>query len=435
MNYILLIGIIVILLLLGLIISRNEIISPSVIMCCMYIISISVAFANRNNWNSDISLFTIIIISTAVLVFEIGEIYAKTINSKLKKAKNCIVYKIHISQKILLIMLFILIVYDILSLKYVYHNLTNIYGANSDYILRYTRQAGERPQYLVWLSRTINVFAYFLSFSYLYNFINKDLEYLKKRKKMLYLIFVVLYLFSIALSAGRTGFIHYFSAVLIYYFILKKIKKGWKSYNNIRIILVALLGIVVFFYIFTILGNYLGKGIGRNPFEIISYYLGSSIVLFDKYLQNPIYGNDYFGQHTLYGIYNILRMLKFNIPNFDVALEARYIPDYYTNLYTALRRYIQDFGFIGMYIIQFILGLIYGYVFYKIKHNNLANKCLFLYGMFFYPIVEHAIEERALINILTLSSVYYVILSSLLFKIFYKKLESHKIMRNSKLSK
>ena len=67
-----------------------------------------------------------------------------------------------------------------------------------------------------------------------------------------------------------------------------------------------------------------------------------------------------------------------------------------TNIYSAIRRYIEDYGILGHFFITFFLGIFYGIFFDYTVYNKKKNFLLIMYATFSFPIYEFSIEERVL---------------------------------------
>jgi oligosaccharide repeat unit polymerase len=125
--------------------------------------------------------------------------------------------------------------------------------------------------------------------------------------------------------------------------------------NNSRVVKYAILSLGMFLVVFTILGNFKGWR-GCDIIPLISIYAGGSILELDQYFLSTNEINDIFDQESLIGIDSILYRIGFyDIGSFRILEFIGISPKISTNVYTGLRRYIQDFGYGGMIIVQFCL--------------------------------------------------------------------------------
>ena len=98
---------------------------------------------------------------------------------------------------------------------------------------------------------------------------------------------------------------------------------------------------------------------GRSPFSIIAHYGGLSAPALSVYLNSTPLESPYIGLTTLWDIYSKLRVLGLSLPQNITFLKFVQFHGINTNVYTAMRRYIEDYGYIGMYLIMYFLGIIY----------------------------------------------------------------------------
>ena len=134
-----------------------------------------------------------------------------------------------------------------------------------------------------------------------------------------------------------------------------------------------------------------------NVFSSVSRYTGSSLAALNDFLNNfKGNNNEYFGQNTLFSIYRILKRFNHNIPNFYPSYEFSYFVNMRTNIYSAIRRYIEDYGILGHFFITFFLGMFYGIFFDYTVYDKKKNFLLIMYATLSFPIYEFSIEERVL---------------------------------------
>lgn len=240
------------------------------------------------------------------------------------------------------------------------------------------------------------------AFLFLYNCIKGYF----KIKDIGLLVIIILNIVVCILSTGRDFLIAISAGYLLMAYALVLQNSDNKLKVSTIFILISIGILLAFLLFFVIVGRYKDMVLIKHQ---IFHYMGSPITSFDDYLNRPYVKSRYFGEETLYGVYNVLRKLKiYDTPPHVLQLEY---PDKsgicYANIYTSLRRVIQDYGFAGMYIYQFLCGCLYT-VIYRLA---ISNKKLFLsviaWGFVGYAIVEQAIEERLLTSILA-SNTFYV---------------------------
>ena len=186
---------------------------------------------------------------------------------------------------------------------------------------------------------------------------------------------------------------------------------------------VAILSACLFLWLFYLVGFLTGKSLHYNNFfDNIANYLGSSIYALNNFLQRKSsMRSEFFGSNTLSGIFMGLRKLGFDIPETSISLEYIQCGYVVTNIYTAFRRYIQDFGICGLIIIQMIIGFIYTKLLLKNKESNSNGLWAILLAYFYFPIVMMSIEERFFMDVVLVRSLYTIIYFMIAYKLFVKK--------------
>ncbi|MGP4073830.1 O-antigen polymerase [Piscibacillus sp. B03] len=380
MVFLLLIALIM-MLFMAFILTGRDILSPWVVSICMFILSVSVAALNYNYWMEDISAVTVLIILIALLSFGVGELFTKTVilkrgrnNSTINQVKLINGNKgISIANRwIVLIILFLLVVtYFHFKFKQSIAMAAG-YSGGLDTLLFYARHAQFNPDInsdasmLLSLGLTFSrVLTYFFIFVFLYNMV----FFRFRITSLKYLFPAILNIGNILLTTGRTEFINLITVCLILFFIMLKQKHNWISKVNTRIIIYGIIGVALFLIIFRLSGFLTGKSERLTLWENFSLYIGASIVALDKYISNPP-SQIFFGKETFYALYHIFRKFGFDIPYYQVPLEFVSWKNVDVNIYTALRRYIQDFSVVGMVFIQFLLGSFYGAFYQYIKKKN-----------------------------------------------------------------
>jgi oligosaccharide repeat unit polymerase len=199
----------------------------------------------------------------------------------------------------------------------------------------------------------------------------------------------------------------------------KNKKSTWK------VLFAGVSGILLFIVIFILAGFF--RGWRTNKLSIwynISQYTGGSIPALNDYLLNPRPPNGYFGENTLFGIYSLLRKLGFNYPAFYPPYEFTRFYDMGTNVYTAIRRYLEDYGYFGLYLIMMFLGFFYSLFFLIAKKRN--DFLLLLYAGVFFPIVELSIEERFLTVGMTATNFFFMFVLALTYYVIINAAKNRK---------
>ena len=420
MIYVLFITVLV-LAILNFITQRRDILSPSFWACVMFEISILVNILNVDRWGTSYSWKALIMIILGLSMLMMGEVCSKQfrIKEKPREIQNR-TDKIDNPIFINSATMFVLICISLACLLIDIRIMTRITGSRNVFSALFSARnvltTGEIKRGF-WGRFALSVnkgIAFVLIYIVLYNGV---LCQTKIKKSCL--IPIALFCIEAILSTGRTLFIRIIAYSFIIFVLFYISKNGTKIQQLNRIVLIGIGALGVFIVIFTLLGKLIGKGQYDAALDVLYYYSGSSINLFNKYIiQVGRPDSAYFGEHTLYGIYNILHYIIPGIEhNSNPALETMYLPHWYSNIYTAFRRYYQDFGMLGMIIIPFCLGVFYGRLEMNAK-THLSNKwSAIIYAYAIYPIIEIAIEERFLVNFLSFSTVFELVVLYIMFKI------------------
>ena len=411
----------------------RNILSPSVIGTAMFFVSSLFAFFYQNKWQTTISSHTVFVIITSLLALGAGECLVHLMNFKRNqfiKVNISAISPIKTSKMLIagISVLFILLLFN-------YYRETVKIAKEAGYrgdglLLQYARTADlnkfgtfSKRNFLARQSSVIvRSAAYVFSYIFLHNaiFFNK--------KNFSQLIPVLLFFPFMLLSTGRTQFIYLIASWIIFGTVFFMQTKAWNPKYTAKIVCFGIIGMLTFLLLFVISGSFKSSRILENALDTIAFYAGLSIPSLDLYFENvPYPPNQIFGEHTLTGIYSVLR-------HFSDAIPWLYTPwsDFATfhnvrgNVYTVIRRYHQDFGYIGLYMMMFFLGFFYSFLYLKFNRKQ-KNLGLLLYAMIFAPIVEMSIEERFFMTVVSSGTVYSFFYGSILFRLIVRY--DHKVQR------
>ncbi|MHC1684884.1 MAG: O-antigen polymerase [Clostridiaceae bacterium] len=382
------------------IVSKGDIISPWFISCVMFFISSLTAVINMKKWGIDFSAITVITIIIALISFGIGElIFLNGANKRKKVNIDCKSEEIRdayvVPKEIMIIVIILGAIICVLTYKKAVQIAVLFGYSNSGYMFAYVRNALLYADASWGYGLAIGQYfivgaAYVFSFIFIYNLI------MHKKRDIIYLVPSIYYIINMTLSTSRSGFIKYISVLLFMTIILIKIKSGWKWKVSWKMVSGVIFSAVIFLYLFIQLGQLTGKSSSVNAGDIISIYTGSSIAGLNNFLLNPIPENKLFAEETLFGVYSTLNHFGFN---FDVTVGLDFVNfsnGYSTNVYTSLRRYISDYGYWGMIIIQFLISFFCNAFYELIKNRNKVDIWIIIYSYLAYGLVYQSIEEAFL---------------------------------------
>lgn len=420
--------------------SRSEFISPSFILSSTYLVGIFIAILNFNTWG-DISLITMLVVLTGVASFLIGCAMPmnRTFTLKVKKntAKKLNVNdtenEIDINYSLIIFAIFIMTVVVYFYFRYIFSNAILAGSSGSiNGLFSYARSIDANSSNYQRIGRFLTLGIYFSKaigyvtmYVLLRDYIYKPKKKLSKSKRFLLGVILFIYLVITVLSTGRTAFMYFIIYTMIVASIFYKIRRGWSKSSNIKVFKIILFSLVIILVAFRIIDLTLRKSIYGSEWSLwtqISRYFASQFYALDIWLDNPTQSTGYEDTETMYNLYSILNILGADIHIGSNALEGITVSGLSTNIYTALRRYIHDFGYVGMVIIQFITGLIFTNWFNKIRNSNTINDTsIIFYASLIYTVAFNVIEERTFINIFSLSTAAYIIFVMLIWRLVTKK--------------
>ena len=435
MTYILLAALIM-MLAIAFVFSKKDIMSPWVISCGVFTLVTIVAVLNQEEWGFSLSPVTVAIILGALLAFGIGELtvsYAFDSLARPSFSRPALINPdrtsasgekkpIYVPFAIMVILVVFLVAVAIGYTRKMYE--ISVLGGNPggyslmlkyarDYLLIPGNTIGRMYGHLMIFCKMIN---YVFMFIFIYNFVFFKFRFYN----LIYLVPMIVQVVIGIMGTGRTFVIEIFASAIIMFFIMLKKKNKWNNKETMIFVVVALGAVLLFFLLFTILGYLTGKTqLRENPMEFISYYTGMSIPSLDAYITNPPDKADgLFGQETLYGIHSILRTIGFDIPNATRPLEFVNFNGYNGNVYTSLRRYINDYGVGGMLAVQYLIGFVYGLLYKYIRYGRFSNFAVIVYSMLAFPLVMQAIEENLLSVNISTTFVYSMVYLSIVYFLF-----------------
>ena len=418
------------------IVNGRNILFPSVIVSGVFCISTLLLVINKNIWEYEISIDTVILIYSAVLLFSIGATLSSKILTFSSKRRDKQYFKedccsLNISG---FNMMWISMLCLGITLAYAYHQykLAESLG-NSLGILGVVGTI--RSQVLInpdvyQLGTLMNVgiafgraMGYICLFNIIIGFLCKD------RNIKRYIIPAICLFINTVLSTGRSALITMTVACLFHIYIIQE-ERGIQKFSK-KMIKYILIGCIMFFAVFWLLGNLTRKSGVLSLWDTISIYAGSSILCLDDYIKQAHPISNVFGLKTFVGVYNILNKIGFSFPQGSNHAEFVYWQkgNYSSNIYTALFPYIQDFSILGAIILQFFIGLLFGIIWNKYKSNNTSPFILITYGRLWgTPLAFYSIAEVLCTSNIALNTIveifFYIIIIRLVLKNYATKFKN-----------
>ena len=218
--------------------------------------------------------------------------------------------------------------------------------------------------------------------------------YLKKKVKKTLLAPILLFLIGTLLYTDRNIFLRFIIFGLAT-FVMSFNWTGITARKNRKLIVRVGITVILTAVVFWMYGHL--KQYTSNFERMIGIYAGSGLYGFNLWLKD--FDNDFSNGGLMFS--SIVRTLgAFGIGNgtdysqyFDImAYRSRNGYVFATNIYSALRIYYQDFGYIGIIIVSFLMGIL----FEKLYQNAIRQKygfwwlfyCAHIYHILYFPIQE-----------------------------------------------
>ncbi len=389
---------------------NKDILEPSVIFSAIYTFSIFCALINVKKWNINLSWQTFLILTLGGLEFiiisnKVKDYFDKhkPLNLKEKKTKTINIEKWKIYFIIIYSVIYIgILIYNVFAIASSFGKVTSIqtalglYRRNTSY-----NNNASLPWIISQMSKPVLAASYICLFVFIKNIINKKGKWLSKiKKEAIYLLPVLVYIFECLLKSSRLPIIRLilagFTMFTILWYKKEKYQKKISTKTLGKLGLTAIAGLTLFY----LASNLIGRNTKRDMVDYITMYAGGSIELFDMYLNKPLPKNKIIGYETF--CYFINNLNDYGIMKFDklpsAQLEWRWKNNLNMgNVYTSYRRWYQDFGYIGIIVLQAFMAFFYSYCYQKIKHNNkesiLNDMMLIIYAYLAYSLFTHSIDS------------------------------------------
>lgn len=417
--------------------SNKDIISPWFLSCLSFLSASLLLAVVAPKWGVELQSNTVWSILFAVAFFGIGEVSAKILWNHagyqsvryFKCANSYIQVEIVKYVVVLAIETVMLLLYIYKSILLVISN--GLSGSLADLMI-YLRFLAIHTNASLGL---MGVMFYYIGFSFslvaafvLINNILVSGEWQKRNFLLLTMIlegFVFLFF-----STSRYNFIIYLVAVAIIFINRLRASGHNKKMVNAKgvkyAVLLGILGISLFF----LLGLFSRKN-SANIFNAVAGYVASPIVALNEFINGDIQKSQGFGGETLLGIRSMLMRFGYDIQANSRILEFIKFGNensYTTNVYTSLRRYLNDFGFWGMCLVQWMFGFVYN-ILYMVSFNKKKSVFIILYSYLNYKLVLQFFDEEFLTTFLSIDEILSIICLIIAYYIFCHPITFRKFKR------
>jgi oligosaccharide repeat unit polymerase len=406
---------------------KKDIGSPFFISCVAFLACLFFGLFFYSKWNVEIEAITIFMVVSALVAFGLGHFFSKQVLQNKKKsfyAHNVIT----VGRCTTIIFFFfgiVIVLFNVIQ-KVQIAKLLGYSGAAD--LLKAVRMAdslnivNETNIFLFLAGSFLNGVGYVYTFIIVNNIIiKKNVLYKNKLSKANWLP-IIPFLINNILSASRYYIFIYFFMLFFYVvfiFYMQKHDGSFKLKEIRKILLLSIAGIIFFFVFMGML-----RGDIQNVIDSFAIYLSSSLAAFNNVLKDGIRHSEFFGQETLFGIRYILAKLGFNVTQFGINQQfISFNASASTNIYTALKAYLADYGYGGMLVIQFVMGFLYSYFYYAIRNRGKIDCAIIVYSFLAFPLVYQIFTPEFTGSFLGIFQISTLISIILVYKIIVRRIK------------
>lgn len=403
----------------------QDVIAPSFVITAVFLFSSLVVMLEHNNVYYKIGMQTTFTVLSGILVFFLTEVFISKLtrgksncDARAEKIKPIIISK----WKIYMLVLFDVVI--LLATFYEVRRVATLGGYHTGSLINDYKLVSSFSTVLDYEERFNGILAQLTKISMVTAYVcvllvlhNKILCGIKLKSMWRYLLPILLWIPMPILKGGRLDTIQFFVAFAVFFYVMYQIKCGWSMKMSLQFLWRIMKALPIFFIGFYGLKLIMGIGSEISLWKYIFQYTGANLVNLEAYLQSPITKSDIWGRETFYRIYNALSSLGLSNYRFTAHLEFRIIEKgIVDNCYTFFRRPLQDFGYIGMYVITIIMSFFYNIFYHKYIKGIMQRKYvkLLLYGFMFYPVILFS-TDFYIGNVFTIGMVVTIVLFYLLY--------------------
>lgn len=415
---------------------KRDLVSPLFLLCLILLVSFLIVLSNYSNWEVKINGYFVLYLSTAIVCFGLGTALVKAFSPKKVRAVNGL-NKVPVSEFDIpkrypaWLLLFISLV---LGSIYIYKLLSDAGTAASfSEKLRKIYDSIVHDDYSPgFIFNQMREIVTAIAYVGTYRLLIRIYKGRKDKTSIIALGLTILMLFAVALvTSDRNILLRYaIFFVCLYVIFFYQNNKGKNSNSKIvaRVVVIALIAFIIFF-LFGKLKQY-----SSNINRVIGIYGGSGLYNFNLWIEDfdePLtYGSSTFATF-LNSVKSIFGSFGFDIEGIEIAdrfdkfitfsSSNGYV--YSSNIYSALKPFVQDFGYFGVMLFPFITGCFYQWLYLKMKNSNYGFAWL-AYSMLIYPVIFYPIADQ-LFGRFNLGFVYEIVWLSIFYYLIFGKRKKH----------
>jgi oligosaccharide repeat unit polymerase len=251
-----------------------------------------------------------------------------------------------------------------------------------------------------------------IAYVYLFYFVNNVMYTRKLRGNVLFLIPAALLIAMSIFGASRAELVTLFIYIVTLAFFIYGRMHNYLMRVSRKIIKYLIISVIAFLLMFSGVRSLVGRLNTTDPMTYISSYTGGSIELLDLYVrdegleaQTQVFGDEtFFALESDLGIVDGSSHLEFRYSTTGILAG---------NVYTCFRKYLHDFGFLGMLVIEYMLGLFFTWWYLRTRSRVIRDPSdhrLIYFAYFYVPIVKSFVQEETLSSYLCLNSLVMLVL-------------------------
>lgn len=379
---------------------RRNLLAPWFLLCLSFLSAYVIVLLNLKNWEVQMNGRFLLYVCTALLSFGFSSLFikqkfltgAKTITS----AKDIIIERERSKYPATAM----LVVSTVCACVYMYKLLSSVssdlsFTAKIRAIYNNVVADNYSPGFIYNQMLEIVVAIGYLS---VYRFYFKIFTPNDKISIVKLLIPIILLVAVVMTSSDRNKFIRFafYSITLLLLFFMSVHKE---KTTNIKIIGIAAVMLGIAACTFFLLG--VAKQNKSNFFKTLSIYSASGVYDFNVWIANYS-GEKLYGQatflNTIDSIGSILESFGIKLDGvmsrFDefISFTSSNGYGYSSNIYTGLKPYVEDFGYFGVILFPFVIGIIFHWLFAKVTSKKIGGYwviyCMLIYGVIYTIISE-----------------------------------------------
>lgn len=390
----------------------RSLIRPSIVFLLSFILASSIIMLNQRNWDVVLSNRFMMYTVTAILSFYIGTLMIDYLHLRKKSplseiSKESLSVMATPSKVLFLIAIVAMIAYVFLIFRGIQ------LSTDVSFMLRqiYDRNVAHNGSNTFVVNQLVKVLTAIANISFFQFLLDKYVVKIGKGQ-WTHVVVIMLFLLMAAISTDRNIFLRFFIyCIVLWILFFTAAHKGKITRSHLKPLLKLALYLVLavgMFYLFGKLKGY-KSDFGRS----ISLYGGSGLYNFNLYLNESLPVHYKFGAVTFRSFLGILG--RFGIdslvqkgPAFSefIIYKSKTGFIYESNIYSAMRPFVEDFGYLGMVIFPFIMGLFFETL-YSLTRKSQYGFSWILYALMIYPLAYFSISEQ-FFNRFHLGSIYEI---------------------------